>query len=59
MLPAVTDEVKDAAQLAALQLETYFFCVNEEACGMSWTHFRLSRFTVTACVEPVWAGDSG
>ena len=31
MLPAVTEEVNDAAQLAALQFATYFFCVSEEA----------------------------
>jgi len=31
MFPAVTLDVNDAAQLAALQLATYFFCAKEEA----------------------------
>ena len=59
MFPAVTDEVKEAAQAAALQLETYFFWTRDEAWGMSWTHFRLSRFTVTDWLEDAWLAGFG
>ena len=51
MFPAVTLEPKAAAQLAALQLATKFFCTSDEAWGISWTHFRLSRLTVTAWLD--------
>jgi len=47
MFPEPTLEVKEAAQFAALQFDTYFVCTSEEAWGISCTHFRLSRFTVT------------
>ena len=59
MLPAVTLELNARAQFAALQFATYFFCARDEAWGMSWTHFRLSRFTVTDWVDPLWEAGSG